>query len=244
MTTSNPSAAYFEKVASQWDDLRAGYFTEAVREAAIGKAYLHPEMTVADVGAGTGFIAAGLAPLVKHVHVLDGSAAMLDVARSNLAHVQQPGVPPGRRAFVAPAGCKRGCRVCQYVPASLPRPAGGDRRDGAHPAPCGQAGDHRHGRTHLRVAQERDGGCVAGLRARADAQVVRGKRAGQRRRGLHGRSVPIGVRQQRGGACGDQHLRRCGDQAGENARRRCRIPTRRGLYPCAQPRHLCWLRLR
>ena len=85
MTISNPSSGYFEKVASQWDNLRAGYFTEAVRQAAIGKAYLHPEMTVADVGAGTGFVAAGLAPLVKHVHVLDGSAAMLDVARSNLA---------------------------------------------------------------------------------------------------------------------------------------------------------------
>ena len=42
-------------------------------------------MTVADVGAGTGFIAAGLAPLVKHVHVLDGSAAMLDEARRNLS---------------------------------------------------------------------------------------------------------------------------------------------------------------
>jgi len=85
MTASNPSAPYFEKVANQWDDLRSGYFTEAVRESAFQKAYLHPEMTVADVGAGTGFIAAGLAPLVKHVHVLDGSPQMLEVARKNLA---------------------------------------------------------------------------------------------------------------------------------------------------------------
>ena len=65
MNTSNPSASYFDKVAPQWDNLRAGYFTEAVREAAIRKAYLHPGMTVADVGTGTGFIAPGLAPLVK-----------------------------------------------------------------------------------------------------------------------------------------------------------------------------------
>lgn len=85
MTTSNPSSSYFEKVASQWDDLRAGYFTEAVRDSAFQKAYLHPEMIVADVGAGTGFIAAGLAPLVKHIHVIDGSPQMLDVARKNLA---------------------------------------------------------------------------------------------------------------------------------------------------------------
>ena len=86
--TSNPSASYFEKVADQWDNLRSGYFTEAVRESAIQKAYLHPEMTVADVGAGTGFVTAGLAPLVKHVHVLDGSAQMLDVARKNLSAFQ------------------------------------------------------------------------------------------------------------------------------------------------------------
>ena len=85
MTTTNPSASYFEKVAPQWDELRSDYFTEAVREAAIAKAYLHPEMIAADIGAGTGFIAAGLAPLVKQVYVLDGSSAMLDIARQKLS---------------------------------------------------------------------------------------------------------------------------------------------------------------
>lgn len=78
------SSEYFEKVAGQWDELRTGYFTEEVRKTAISKAYLRPEMVVADVGAGTGFMAAGLAPLVARVHVIDGSAAMLDVARKNL----------------------------------------------------------------------------------------------------------------------------------------------------------------
>lgn len=85
MSTTNPSAAYFEQVAGQWDNLRTGYFREAVRDAALAKAYLHPEMTVADVGAGTGFLAAGLATLVEKVYLLDGSAAMLEMARKNLA---------------------------------------------------------------------------------------------------------------------------------------------------------------
>jgi ubiquinone/menaquinone biosynthesis C-methylase UbiE len=88
MTTTNPSAPYFEKVADQWDKLRSGYFTEAVRESAVQKAYLHPQMIVADIGTGTGFIAAGLAPLVKRVHVLDGSPEMIDVARKNLAQFE------------------------------------------------------------------------------------------------------------------------------------------------------------
>ena len=52
MTTTNPSANYFEKVADQWNDLQSGYFTEAVREAAIAKAYLHPDMIVAACGRG------------------------------------------------------------------------------------------------------------------------------------------------------------------------------------------------
>ncbi len=85
MSMTDASAEYFESVAGEWDRLRSGYFTEAVRDAAIARAYLRPEMVVADVGTGTGFVAAGLAPLVTRVYALDGSPAMLDIARRNLA---------------------------------------------------------------------------------------------------------------------------------------------------------------
>ena len=85
MSMTQASSNYFEQVARQWDTLRSGYFTEAVRTAAIEKAYLRPEMVVADIGAGTGFITAGLAPLVQKVIAIDGSPAMLEVARKNLA---------------------------------------------------------------------------------------------------------------------------------------------------------------
>ncbi len=79
------AAGYFERVAGQWDDLRTGYFGEGVRDAAIARAYLRPDMVVADVGAGTGFVSAGLAPLVATVYAVDGSPAMLEVAQRNLA---------------------------------------------------------------------------------------------------------------------------------------------------------------
>jgi arsenite methyltransferase len=85
MGMTSASANYFERVADQWDTLRSGYFQESVREAAITKAYLRPDMVVADIGTGTGFMAAGLAPLVSQVYALDGAPAMLDVARRNLA---------------------------------------------------------------------------------------------------------------------------------------------------------------
>ncbi len=42
-----------------------------MRDAAIARAYLRPDMVVADVGSGTGFVAAGLAPLVAKVYAVD-----------------------------------------------------------------------------------------------------------------------------------------------------------------------------
>jgi arsenite methyltransferase len=82
---STASSVYFQQNARQWDSLRAGYFGEKVRRAAIAKAHLRPEMTVADVGAGTGFLSAGLAPMVAKVILVDASSEMIEVAKTNLA---------------------------------------------------------------------------------------------------------------------------------------------------------------
>jgi len=82
------SQQFFAQVAEQWDSLRATMYSDAVRDAAIAQAALRPEMIVADVGAGTGFIAQGLAPLVAKVYALDNSPEMLDVARRNLSAFQ------------------------------------------------------------------------------------------------------------------------------------------------------------
>jgi len=85
MSMTSAASEYFAQKAGQWDEIRSGYFDEALRDAAIRKAYLRPEMVVADVGAGTGFVSAGLAPLVRQVYVLDGSGEMLAVAQKNLS---------------------------------------------------------------------------------------------------------------------------------------------------------------
>lgn len=79
------SRDYFGRVAEQWDEIRQGYFSDRVREVAIARANLTPDMVVADVGSGTGFMAAGLAPRVKQVICLDNSPEMLAVAGRNLA---------------------------------------------------------------------------------------------------------------------------------------------------------------
>ncbi|MBI3762276.1 MAG: class I SAM-dependent methyltransferase [Chloroflexi bacterium] len=85
------SKTYFSAVADQWDEIRAGYFTEHMRDAAIARVAalhpspLYPNAVVADVGTGTGFVAMGLAPKAAKVYGFDASPEMLAVARRNLA---------------------------------------------------------------------------------------------------------------------------------------------------------------
>jgi ubiquinone/menaquinone biosynthesis C-methylase UbiE len=82
---SSESQAYFASVAGQWDEMRTEYFTEHMRDAAIVKSHLPPAAVVADVGTGTGFVAAGLALHAAKVYGFDSSAEMLAVAGRNLA---------------------------------------------------------------------------------------------------------------------------------------------------------------
>jgi arsenite methyltransferase len=79
------SRDYFADVAVDWDEMRAGYFTETMRDAAIARAHLTPDAVVADVGTGTGFVIQGLAPIVTKVYGFDESPEMLAIARRNLA---------------------------------------------------------------------------------------------------------------------------------------------------------------
>ena len=82
-----PSNSYFAAIADQWDEIRAGYFTEHMRDAAIAKANLPADAVVADVGTGTGFVALGLASQALKVIGFDASPEMLAAARLNLATV-------------------------------------------------------------------------------------------------------------------------------------------------------------
>jgi ubiquinone/menaquinone biosynthesis C-methylase UbiE len=79
------SIDYFAGVAESWDEMRSGYFTEEMRDAAIERTGLSPQAKVADVGTGTGFMIRGLAPRVCCVYGFDQSPEMVAVARRNLA---------------------------------------------------------------------------------------------------------------------------------------------------------------
>ncbi len=76
--------AYFGRVGGEWDAIRGELFgTSFVQDALL--CLLPPNWIVADLGCGTGDIAARLAPLAHSVHLVDLSKAMLAAARKRLA---------------------------------------------------------------------------------------------------------------------------------------------------------------
>jgi ArsR family transcriptional regulator len=77
----------FFEAAADWDTMRLTYYDERVIETIADAISIDDTQTVLDVGTGTGFIAAGLAPRADRVIAIDHSPAMLDVARDNLAQL-------------------------------------------------------------------------------------------------------------------------------------------------------------
>lgn len=79
------SKSYFNQVASDWDQMRAGFFPVSVREKAIEQIDIKAGMTIADIGAGTGFITEGLLNHPVQIMAVDESEIMLDTMRQKFA---------------------------------------------------------------------------------------------------------------------------------------------------------------
>jgi ubiquinone/menaquinone biosynthesis C-methylase UbiE len=78
------SRSYFDAVASDWDALRSGFFSERVREAALDALAVEAGRHAADVGAGTGFMTEALLERGVAVVAIDESPQMLAVLRDKL----------------------------------------------------------------------------------------------------------------------------------------------------------------
>jgi ArsR family transcriptional regulator len=83
--------SFFDSVGPEWDALRKVFNDDALRARAITR-LVTPGLRVADVGTGTGILAAELARLGLRVIAIDNSARMLDAARAKLAAEGQAGV--------------------------------------------------------------------------------------------------------------------------------------------------------
>jgi ArsR family transcriptional regulator len=80
------AAAYFERIAPRWDEIRSLYAPEALVETAVAKAAgAGPFERVVDLGTGSGRMLTLLAPRAKASIGLDLSQQMLNIARANVA---------------------------------------------------------------------------------------------------------------------------------------------------------------
>jgi len=78
------SRAFFDRVAKDWDVIGSDFRTGVGRHR-VAASLVAPDLVVADIGCGTGYLASALAPLVARVILIDHSPAMLERARENLA---------------------------------------------------------------------------------------------------------------------------------------------------------------
>jgi ArsR family transcriptional regulator len=81
------SQTFFAGAASQWDKLRGELYGHAFTTNAL-LALLPHDLTIADLGCGTGPVSAQLAPHVNRVIAVDNSAAMLKAAKKRLSHFE------------------------------------------------------------------------------------------------------------------------------------------------------------
>jgi len=85
----------FFSSAEQWARVRREMFGQRFDLLAL-PGLLDPQWTMADLGAGTGQMAASLAPFVGKVIAVDDSEAMLDAARARLREMENVEVRAGR----------------------------------------------------------------------------------------------------------------------------------------------------
>lgn len=78
------SRAFFDRVAGDWDVIGSDFEQGTGRLEAL-TCLLDPDLVVADIGCGTGYLTAALGRRVRRVVCVDPSAAMLDQARTKLA---------------------------------------------------------------------------------------------------------------------------------------------------------------
>ncbi|GIK39813.1 MAG: hypothetical protein BroJett011_36460 [Chloroflexota bacterium] len=71
------SKVYFDQIASEWDQMQQSFFSDTVRDKALATAMVQAGQLAADIGAGSGFITAGLLARGLKVIAIDQSEAML-----------------------------------------------------------------------------------------------------------------------------------------------------------------------
>ena len=172
--------AFFDRVASDWDQMRLVYYDEAVIEQLAAAAELDATMTVADVGTGTGFVAAGLAGQrrARHRHRRLGRDARRG-ASSNLARISASPTSSCAAATSPPSRSHDDsvdAAVANMVLHHATDPAAMLRGDGARRPPRRDRRDLRRGRTPVRLDARGAPRRLARLQPSASQRVLHRRR--------------------------------------------------------------------
>lgn len=90
------SKVYFDQIAQQWDQMQQSFFSDAVRNKALTVAGVQAGHLAADIGAGSGFITAGLLQHGVQVVAIDQSEAMLAEMRQKFGETAGVEYRPGQ----------------------------------------------------------------------------------------------------------------------------------------------------
>jgi ubiquinone/menaquinone biosynthesis C-methylase UbiE len=116
------SRSFFGKIGGEWDELRQDLFgSDFTTEALLS--LIDERWTVADLGCGTGNVAALLAPLVKQVIAVDRESAMLDATRKRLADIDNVYLRNGDLTNLPIDNATLDAAVVSLVMHHLPEPA-------------------------------------------------------------------------------------------------------------------------
>lgn len=92
--------AFFERVSTEWE-MRSSFYNEEVIDVRDDRAEVERSAAVIDVGTGTGFVAAGLAPRAASMVGLDSSTAIRHPVGNPAADGRVEGHPRQQRAASA-----------------------------------------------------------------------------------------------------------------------------------------------
>jgi excisionase family DNA binding protein len=76
-SSDSDAREFFDRVAPEWESMRSGYFDDSVIKELLDAKLLKPGMTLADLGAGDGYLSRAVSPKVEQVIAVDISGEML-----------------------------------------------------------------------------------------------------------------------------------------------------------------------
>ncbi len=76
-SSDSDSREFFDSVAPEWENMRGDFYDEAVIGRLLGTGLLNAGITLADLGAGDGYLSRAVSPKVKKVIAVDISGEML-----------------------------------------------------------------------------------------------------------------------------------------------------------------------